>query len=99
MDERLKKELAWAAGSFLGSLAFLMVLGVTIRADTPSYALVTGAALMAIAIDGYRFYQENAQLDEDVRTTGMWRPSRLIPAKAHQRRVQHGPRSGQQTNQ
>ena len=93
MDERLKREMFWALGCFFGALAFLYALGFVARADVPAYALVTGAALIAILVDGYRFYQENAEVDNDVRTTGLWRPARLIPARERPRR-QHNEAQG-----
>jgi ammonia channel protein AmtB len=86
MDERLKNEMLWAAGCFVGALALLCALTLAAGMSIPLYALVTGAVLMAIAIDGYRFYQENAQVDHDVRATGAWRPARLIPVRERSHR-------------
>jgi hypothetical protein len=95
MDDRMRKEMLWAAGSFVGSLVFLVALMLGASVTVPLYALVTGAALIAIAIDGYRFYQENAQVDNDVRATGAWRPARLIPVRERS----HQPGDRQQAGQ
>jgi hypothetical protein len=81
MDDRLKNETLWAVGCFFGSLVFLSALALAAGAAVPLYALVTGGAVMAIAIDGYRFYEENAEVTSDVRATGTWRPARLIPVR------------------
>jgi hypothetical protein len=81
MNDRLRDELLWAAGCFVGSLVFLYALMLGAGVSVPLYAMVTGAVLMAIVIDGYRFYQENAKIDRDVRATNAWRPARLIPVR------------------
>jgi hypothetical protein len=93
MDET-RNEMLWAAGCFLGSLGLLCALVFGAGLTVPAYALVTGAALMAIVIDGYRFYQANAEVEDDVRATGAWRPARLIPARERAHRAEDGSRAG-----
>ncbi len=76
MDTNTRRELEWAAVSFIGSLAVVWGAVAVAGIRWPAYVTFTFAAVMAIVIDGWRFYAENAIPDESQPSFRRARPVR-----------------------